>query len=198
MRAIAAMLFGVVSAVGTCVLGAGVATYILAMPDGQQLANLNTPDLWTAAPERVDTLSQKFERVAPLVSAAYPITARVTKPKTDLASNSASGNTASDSAAASLRNEHEQWCASRYRSYDPASNTYRSYSGQMRSCVSPITSPSMEITGSVSGGADHTAWCSTRYSSYRAQDNTYQPYNGPRRACTSPFPENSGAETASR
>lgn len=32
---------------------------------------------------------------------------------------------------------HVDWCASRYRSYDPGDNSYRSYSGGLRDCVSP-------------------------------------------------------------
>ncbi|WP_244551816.1 BA14K family protein [Rhizobium tibeticum] len=87
---------------------------------------------------------------------------------------------------------------SRYRSYDPASDTYRAYSGQIRTCVSPFAAPSMEVTGSVSGSAGHAAWCSARYASYRVDDNSYQPYSGPRRECISPFPGDASAQTASR
>ncbi|KQV35264.1 BA14K family protein [Rhizobium sp. Root1204] len=32
---------------------------------------------------------------------------------------------------------HSQWCFARYRSYDPGNNTYRAFSGEIRSCVSP-------------------------------------------------------------
>ncbi len=32
---------------------------------------------------------------------------------------------------------HVQWCFARYRSYDPGNNTYRAFSGEIRSCVSP-------------------------------------------------------------
>ncbi|RWL47715.1 MAG: BA14K family protein [Mesorhizobium sp.] len=32
---------------------------------------------------------------------------------------------------------HLQWCAARYRSYRPAENSYRSYSGELRPCISP-------------------------------------------------------------
>ncbi|MDQ0323572.1 hypothetical protein QO002_005778 [Pararhizobium capsulatum DSM 1112] len=32
---------------------------------------------------------------------------------------------------------HVQWCFARYRSYNPDNNTYRAFSGEIRSCVSP-------------------------------------------------------------
>lgn len=197
MKTIATMLFGAVTVVGACFIGAAAATYVLAMPEGQHFANLDAPDLWTSVPKPVDPRGQKFERVAPLVSAAYPITPTAPEPRANLAANSASDGVSSDAAEASLRHEHGDWCVSRYRSYDPASDTYRSYSGQVRTCVSPFAAPSM-VTGSVSGSAGHVAWCSARYASYRVDDNTFQPHSGPRRECISPFPGDTSAESASR
>ena len=32
---------------------------------------------------------------------------------------------------------HAQWCFGRYRSYNPDNNTYRAFSGEIRSCASP-------------------------------------------------------------
>ena len=32
---------------------------------------------------------------------------------------------------------HVRWCLNRYRSYDPATNTFVAYSGEVRRCVSP-------------------------------------------------------------
>jgi hypothetical protein len=123
LKTIASMLFGAVTVVGACFIGAAAATYVLAMPEGQHFANLDAPDLWTSVPKPVDPRSQKFERVAPLVSAAYPITPTAPKPSANLAANSASDGVSSDAAGASLRHEHGDWCVSRYRSYDPASDT---------------------------------------------------------------------------
>jgi len=34
-------------------------------------------------------------------------------------------------------NRHVRWCLNRYRSYDPASNTFVTYDGDVRRCVSP-------------------------------------------------------------
>ncbi len=36
---------------------------------------------------------------------------------------------------------HMEWCASRYRSYRAEDNSYRSYSGERRSCASPYEQP---------------------------------------------------------
>lgn len=33
--------------------------------------------------------------------------------------------------------DHAEWCLSRYRSYNPDDNTFRAFSGEIRSCVSP-------------------------------------------------------------
>lgn len=33
--------------------------------------------------------------------------------------------------------EHVQWCFARYRSYNPDDNTFRAFSGQIRTCASP-------------------------------------------------------------
>ena len=34
-------------------------------------------------------------------------------------------------------NAHVNWCLRRYRSYDPASNTFVGYDGRLHACVSP-------------------------------------------------------------
>ncbi|CDX40897.1 conserved exported hypothetical protein [Mesorhizobium sp. SOD10] len=43
---------------------------------------------------------------------------------------------------------HLQWCAARYRSYRPAENSYRSYSGELRPCISPYYDPGADRTAS--------------------------------------------------
>jgi len=53
-----------------------------------------------------------------------------TRAVADLAASPVSENVPSDAAEASSHNEHQQWCASPYRSCDPARDTYCSYSGQ--------------------------------------------------------------------
>jgi len=34
---------------------------------------------------------------------------------------------------------HVEWCMDRYRSYNPRTNTWVSYSGDIRQCVSPYS-----------------------------------------------------------
>lgn len=34
-------------------------------------------------------------------------------------------------------NRHVRWCLDRYRSYDPGTNTFVSYDGDVRRCISP-------------------------------------------------------------
>jgi len=96
---------------------------------------------------------------------------------------------------------HVSWCADRYRSYNPDDNSYMSYSGQQRPCVSPYLDTTAAADRAapaevsyVEGAAplvasadlsdDHVQSCFSRYRSYRPEDNSYQPYSGgPRRQC---------------
>ncbi|MEQ1955169.1 BA14K family protein [Mesorhizobium sp. CN2-181] len=102
---------------------------------------------------------------------------------------------------------HVQWCSERYRSYRLENNSYRSYSGSQRECVSPFTSGSStreeEEVDHADIGIDrphgryaveegpanfltprHIASCFARYRSYNPDDNSYQPYGGgSRRQC---------------
>ncbi|MFI0848674.1 BA14K family protein [Mesorhizobium sp. IMUNJ 23232] len=96
---------------------------------------------------------------------------------------------------------HVQWCSERYRSYRPGNNSYRSYSGSQRECVSPFTSGSRtreeEEVDHADIGIDrpharyaveegpasfltprHIASCFARYRSYSPENNSYQPYGG--------------------
>ncbi|MDX8534695.1 BA14K family protein [Mesorhizobium sp. VK25A] len=52
---------------------------------------------------------------------------------------------------------HLQWCAARYRSYRPAENSYRSYSGELRPCISPYYDPGSDRTASTGGGQNDQA-----------------------------------------
>src|SRR5690606_14889112 len=103
--------------------------------------------------------------------------------------------------------EHTAWCSQRYRSYRPHSNSYTSYSGAIRECVSPFSGDSepynddvIYIEASAQGSSfdpleqgdssesymdsGHVRSCLDRYRSYRVEDNSYQPYGGgPRRQC---------------
>ncbi|OAP36355.1 hypothetical protein AU381_17735 [Sinorhizobium glycinis] len=106
---------------------------------------------------------------------------------------------------------HVDWCANRYRSYRARDNSYTSFSGGRRTCISPYMdaagTPSeddfppptpgenadafpteMDLSADASGvgnlSLEHVDYCFSRYRSYRPEDNTYQPYDGgPRRQC---------------
>jgi hypothetical protein len=106
---------------------------------------------------------------------------------------------------------HVEWCSERYRSYDPADNSYNTYRGMRRECISPYSETlggtdlpsdgagtvilaegapefvsaanSDEMTGAYFS-SEHVQSCFERYRSYRPEDNTYQPYGGgPRQQC---------------
>ncbi|WP_234819614.1 MULTISPECIES: BA14K family protein [Sinorhizobium] len=103
---------------------------------------------------------------------------------------------------------HVEWCANRYRSYRARDNSYTSFSGGRRTCISPymnaagtplevalppptpeesVDAPSAEMDLSADAtnlSFEHVDYCFSRYRSYRPEDNTYQPYDGgPRRQC---------------
>ncbi|RRH95965.1 BA14K family protein [Mesorhizobium tamadayense] len=52
---------------------------------------------------------------------------------------------------AQLPAAHLEWCANRYRSYRPEENSYRSYSGELRPCISPYFDPGGDSTASTDG-----------------------------------------------
>ncbi|MDX8466203.1 BA14K family protein [Mesorhizobium sp. VK23B] len=52
---------------------------------------------------------------------------------------------------------HLEWCANRYRSYRPEENSYRSYSGELRPCVSPYFDPGGDNTASTDASQNDQA-----------------------------------------
>ncbi len=185
--------------------------------------------LWTATPRKVDPNKQDFERVAasvlPLeqdegvaVAGADPAVWPEVEAGVDVLTTS-SLNSPTDASGEPSRDvqldiAHQQWCANRFRSYQPETNSYRPYRGGRRSCVSPY-SGGAEASQNASEGALYvveaevtreraaqvltankgpddwiSSWhvqsCFDRYRSYRPEDNTYQPYGGgPRMQCQS-------------
>jgi len=192
MNAVASLTFGIASAVAGCIAAAAVASIVMAESETHQIANLSAPDLWTTSPVRVDPSKQDYQRVAPVYS-SYVTDA----PKISVASGKQdSGSPVTAAAKPALSTEHLTWCSQRYRSYDPATNSYRAFSGEMRSCASPypdqdkgqaaITQADTTPDNSAIENQAASAWCAARYQSYRAEDNTYQPFDGPRRQCQPP------------
>ncbi|WP_425476048.1 BA14K family protein [Mesorhizobium yinganensis] len=97
--------------------------------------------------------------------------------------------------------DHTRWCTEHYRSYSAVENSYTSYKGVQRNCVSPFSEGTnrtdqarvahpeavigrADVGLSATVDARHKALCLARYQSYNSQDNSYQPYGGgPRRQC---------------
>ncbi|MGO8061344.1 BA14K family protein [Rhizobium johnstonii] len=183
MKAIASVAFGILSSVGVCMAAVSVASQVVADSESHAFNDLAAPDLWTTTPVKVDPRQQRYERIPPLYSsylteASPVITARA---RPEPVRPTAERQTPQPEFSV----EHLAWCADRYRSFDPATNSYRSYSGETRECASPFQ---RIVAGADEGvgtkvNAQAAARCAARYKSYRPQDNTYQPWDGPRRSC---------------
>ncbi|MDF0697789.1 BA14K family protein [Rhizobium sp. MC63] len=183
MNAIASVAFGIVSSVGACMAAASVASHVVANPEPHAFPELAGSDLWTASPVKIDPRQQHYERIAPLYSSYV----------TEAPANVASTTTAQPAPPSSepqtprpeLSLQHLAWCSQRYRSFNPATNSYRSYSGETRECSSPFQQNIAESDegGSTKVNAQAAARCAARYRSYRPEDNSYQPWEGPRRSC---------------
>ncbi|WP_106795537.1 BA14K family protein [Rhizobium sp. H4] len=183
MNGIASVAFGIVSSVGACVAAASVASHVVANSEPHAFPELAARDLWTTHPVKIDPHQQHYERIAPLYS-SYVTEAPATvasRTTTQPARRSRELQTPQPKLSA----QHLAWCAQRYRSFDPATNSYRSYSGETRECSSPFQQNIAESdeVGGTRVNAQAAARCAARYRSYRAEDNSYQPWDGPRRSC---------------
>ncbi|TIS45950.1 BA14K family protein [Mesorhizobium sp.] len=106
------------------------------------------------APTRADETA-KADTGAQTTALATPPAApsRQLQPLPDVSKLDASSMGQSDADAAAQPSErapdqqaqlpaaHLEWCANRYRSYRPEENSYRSYSGELRPCISPYFDP---------------------------------------------------------
>lgn len=235
MKTVLAAFAGFASAMLLFAGGAYSTLLILtAEPRPAPSANADVADLWTSEPRRIEVSTQRLERAEPLptgrTAAAEPqaasdddvrvaaTAARTIDPAVAPATAGLSGNndrwiaaaaSAGADAAARDLSMHVAWCSERYRSYRPEDNSYVSYGGKRRACMSDFTSggggsileasealyveaiaddalPSAIADGAMHAGFDagHAESCFARYRSYRAEDNSYQPYGGgPRRQC---------------
>lgn len=186
MKTVDSLLFGISSSVGACIIAAGVASYVVASPEGQSTGSLSAADLWTSNPVRVDPTKQNLERLPALLSSYATATTTASRP-TRLATVDAPPP--KNEPVSQISEEHLTWCSSRYRSFDPATNSYRSYSGELKTCSSPYDQVAMqpnEPNQPAEIEAEAAAWCASRYRSYRQQDNTYRTYDGERRVCEPP------------
>ncbi|TIR14612.1 MAG: BA14K family protein [Mesorhizobium sp.] len=140
---------------------------LAAKPVRQATPTIGVSELWTKDAQPVNPQKQNLERIpaqqsatATAASSSEPIRtasgatqasalAAPAQPQPQQSGASAptqpaaDANAAQQSAPADQQAErqlpvaHLQWCAARYRSYRPAENSYRSYSGELRPCISP-------------------------------------------------------------
>ncbi|WP_245318290.1 MULTISPECIES: BA14K family protein [unclassified Mesorhizobium] len=198
MKAVLALVAGFVLTLAVFASGLAFAAWlILAKPVHQARPADSVSQLWTKDAQPVDKAAPGLERVA----AAQPPAPDVAARAVDATITSAVAPDAGEEQVR-LPAAHLSWCADRYRSYNPDDNSYMSYSGQQRPCVSPYLEPDAgqaaqqpDEVSYVEGGAaplvaiaglsdDHVQSCFSRYRSYRPEDNSYQPYSGgPRRQC---------------
>jgi len=202
MKAVLALVAGFVLTLAVFASGLAFAAWlIVAKPVHQAGPTDSVSQLWTKDAQKVDKAAPGLERVAAAQPAAPDASARMQSP--DPTSTGAVAPDAGEQQAR-LPAAHVSWCADRYRSYNPDDNSYMSYSGQQRPCVSPYLDNSAdagqaaqqpdEVSYDEGGAAplvatadlsdDHVQSCFSRYRSYRPDDNSYQPYSGgPRRQC---------------
>jgi hypothetical protein len=213
MKSVASLLAGTALAV-TLLLGGVVVASAVIVPQEKtpRFTGLDVADLWTLTPVRVDPEQQDYERLPPRYAsnAMMASTTAIQRPpvegkmaavahNVDLVETSAVTDTDMDQESPVLSEEHVSWCHARYRSYSTDDNSYVSYGGELRTCVSPyliepdqdegqaeamLVQDSTGNTTSVAISSAHAQNCLQRYRSYRAEDNSYQPYGGgPRKQC---------------
>ncbi|MER9328704.1 BA14K family protein [Mesorhizobium sp. M0488] len=202
MRAILGLVCGFVLTLAVFGSGLVFAAWLLAAkPAHQARPTVSVAELWTKKARPVDKAAQKLQRVPAEQPAPSDIAPKVQPAAPD---PTVTGSVASAAEQAELPATHVRWCADRYRSYRPDDNSYLSYSGQQRPCISPYfeaadrvaqppaasyvedNEPGLGNYAATDDGAsaDHIDYCFSRYRSYRPEDNSYQPYSGgPRRQC---------------
>lgn len=134
MKKIASLVFGIICVVGAS-LGVGSVASVIEPTKTPSLMP-SASELWTATPVKIDRVAQSFERLPALLStyASSPIRVAKANPSMD---RKIEPKTVSDSVPA-MSTQHIEWCASRYRSFDEKTNTYRSFSGRIKTCSSPF------------------------------------------------------------
>ncbi|MEO5324044.1 BA14K family protein [Mesorhizobium sp. CC13] len=221
MRAVLFALNGLALAIFVFVSGLITATaFFSAEPERHLDMTQDTAGLWTTQAVKVDTSAQKFERVAPrpvpkqalVTTAEEKVSAALPQAGTDLPSVPfEQTDQATLEPQVQINDAQVEWCSSRYRSYRPSDNSYLSYSGRRRECVSPYSDAAgdgissypptndVEFVGAIPEPTsadvelaypqaypdqEHVESCFSRYRSYRPEDNSYQPFDGgPRRQC---------------
>lgn len=188
MKTIASIVFLIAGVVASGIAGMKLANAVVTAANPHPFANLSGAPLWTSTPVRVASEAAKMERLPALYS-TYALAAtrpqpRQTNDSTDVSPGA--GPPEKEKRLSSVVN-HLNWCASKYRSFDAATNSYRSFDGDRKLWEQPDTAIEQQQATISSTASDAADWCANRYKSYRASDNTYQPlYGGARRTCIAP------------
>ena len=165
------------------------------------IADLDGEPLWPSEVRRVDPSLQAYERLPAALSANTTVAEAKSAERVKLMLTAKKPEVASDQVAlvAELQSaKAQEWCGARYRSYDPADNTYQpNGGGPRRACAAAVETlkPPVQQVADIDGTSEPDAtarWCMERYSSYRIDDNTYQPFSGGRKQCSGP-----GSQSAS-
>ena len=217
MRVFLLIAGGFVTTLATFAFGVLFAVQLLtAEPPRDPSSGIDVTELWTTDAVPVIAPDKNFERLPPLQSKVPQQTETVAN---DAEGASTAGETVDTISTASVASDglpatatpvvlnvaHVEWCSSRYRSYQPADNSYTSYRGGKRECISPFFEGATEeadiyassdsdtpyVGYAIDDGPpanflspEHVRSCFNRYRSYRPEDNSYQPYGGgPRRQC---------------
>ena len=170
MKPFLAFIGGFAAALGIFGAGAAVAVaFLAAEPVRQQPGEQNMAELWSAEPRQVDADSQDFQRVPgaaerasagdtepegdvpegidTTTTAALPVTEAELPSEIDdemMAPGTDRRNSAEREEAAAL---HIEWCAEKYRSYNPRDDSYTPYRGGRRPCVSPYSADLGGLSG---------------------------------------------------
>lgn len=145
VKALLGIVGGFVLTLAVFASGLAFATWLLvAKPVHQATPGIGVAELWTRDAQPVNKAAQTLERIpveqadVPEAKAEAGVAPRETPAATDaIATSAIQPSTGEVQASAELPAAHVDWCASRYRSYRPDDNSYMSYSGQQRPCISP-------------------------------------------------------------
>jgi hypothetical protein len=180
VKALLGIVGGFVLTLAVFASGLAFATWLLvAKPVRQATPAIGVSELWTRDARPVDPQRQGLQRIpakqaagasagsdakpdtgtqaAVLTKPAQAASSPQLKPLPDVPQPAADADAAQQAQPpqqqAQLPAAHLEWCANRYRSYRPDENSYRSYSGELRPCISPYYDPD---------GGDRTASTDTR------------------------------------
>jgi hypothetical protein len=145
VKALLGIVGGFVLTLAVFASGLAFATWLLvAKPVQQATLGIGVAELWTRDARPVDKVAQSFQRIpaeqpaVPDISGRAAAAAAPQEAAPDAIETSAlQPSTGEEQASAELPAAHVEWCASRYRSYRPDDNSYMSYSGLQRPCISP-------------------------------------------------------------